>query len=92
MIDQFRNTTTGERLRASDYDREIAAELVFERSRTATQSGSSHRQQTNRPPISETRRRDWQMIALWAFVVFSFAALGFALYAIWGKCEGQSPS
>jgi hypothetical protein len=88
MIDRFRNTR--ERLRASEYDREMAAELVFERSRTATQSGSSHRQQTNRPPIGETRRRDWQMIALWAFVVFSFAVLGFALYAIWVKCGGQS--
>jgi len=89
MIDRFRNTR--ERLRASEYDREMAAELVFERSRTATQSGSSHRQQTNRPPISHTRRPDWQMIALWAFVVFSFAALAFALLVIWAKCEGQSP-
>jgi hypothetical protein len=88
MIDRFRNTR--ERLRASEYDREVMAELVFERSRTAAQPGLSHRQQTNRPPISETRRRDWPMIALWAFVFFSFAVLGFALYVIWLRCGGHS--
>jgi hypothetical protein len=31
------------------------------------------------------------MLAIWVFVVFSFAALVFAGYLIRAKCEGHSP-
>jgi hypothetical protein len=31
------------------------------------------------------------MIGIWSFVVFDFAALVFALYAIWVRCNGNSP-
>ena len=30
---------------------------------------------------------NWDMLALWVFVVFSFAALVFAGYVIWVKCD-----
>ena len=33
-------------------------------------------------------RLRWEMLALWMFVMFSFAALIFAVYAIWAKCDG----
>ncbi len=34
---------------------------------------------------------NWEMLALWIFIVFSFAALVFAGYVIWAKCNGPSP-
>lgn len=46
---------------------------------------------TVRPLRSQYRRADWQMVALWAFVAVSFAALAFAGYMIWAKCRGASP-
>lgn len=39
----------------------------------------------------DSDRLRWEMLALWIFVVFSFAALVFAVYAIWAKCDGPSP-
>jgi hypothetical protein len=29
------------------------------------------------------------MLAIWSFVAVSFAALFFALYVIWAKCNGR---
>lgn len=29
---------------------------------------------------------NWELLTIWAFVVFSFAALIFAGYVIWAKC------
>ncbi len=56
---------------------------------------------------SERRRRDhgsdsaprrpgsgrlhWEMLLIWAFVVFSFAASFFCLWAISAKCNGDWP-
>jgi len=34
---------------------------------------------------------NWEMFAIWVFVVFSFAALVFAGYVIWAKCASPSP-
>src|SRR5271157_1320053 len=31
-------------------------------------------------------RLKWEMLAIWVFVVFNFAALVFAGYVIWAKC------
>jgi hypothetical protein len=42
---------------------------------------------------SQTRgssRLDWEMIAIWSFVLFNFAALFFAMHVIWTKCHGGS--
>lgn len=33
---------------------------------------------------------DWEMLALCIFLVFSFAALVFAICLIWAKCESPS--
>ena len=33
-------------------------------------------------------RVNWEILALWIFVMFSFAALAFAVYLIWAKCDG----
>ena len=46
----------------------------------ATSSGSPSRDLLN-----------WEMLAIWAFVAFSFAALVFAGYVIWAKCASPSP-
>jgi hypothetical protein len=43
---------------------------------SATSSGS---------PSSD--RLNWEMLAIWVFVVFSFAALAFAGHVIWAKCD-----
>lgn len=32
-----------------------------------------------------------EMLAIWVFVVLSFAALVFAGYVIWAKCSSPSP-
>jgi len=32
---------------------------------------------------------NWQMFAIWSFVVVCFAALFFAGYVIWAKCNGR---
>jgi hypothetical protein len=32
---------------------------------------------------------NWEMLAIWSFVAVSFAALFFALYVIWAKCNGR---
>jgi ferric-dicitrate binding protein FerR (iron transport regulator) len=42
------------------------------------------------PVTEEARSSDWQSIALWVFVVVSFAALVFAGYVLWAKCKGPS--
>jgi hypothetical protein len=38
---------------------------------------------------SKSNFPNWQMFALWIFVVTSFAALFFAGYIIWAKCNGR---
>lgn len=54
------------------------------------------------PPLEESEpkpeswngkadRSDWEMVALWFFVLVSFAASFFAGYVIWAKCNGGSP-
>jgi hypothetical protein len=34
---------------------------------------------------------NWEMLAIWVFVAFSFAALAFAGYVIWVKFDSPSP-
>jgi len=45
----------------------------------------------NTPCHKECSHLDWQMVAIWSFVVFSFAALCFCLWAISAKCHGDWP-
>ncbi len=44
-----------------------------------------------RSGLEGSDRLHWETLALWIFVVFSFAALIFAGYVIWAKCDGPSP-
>ena len=41
---------------------------------------------------SRASRLDWKGIAFWSFVIFSFAALFFALHVICTKCDVNSPN
>lgn len=34
---------------------------------------------------------NWEMLAIWIFVMLSFAAFVFAGYVIWVKCASPSP-
>ena len=34
---------------------------------------------------------DWTMLAIWSFVVFSFAAFFFCFWVISAKCHGDGP-
>jgi len=45
---------------------------------------SDSNQRPNKP-----NRSSWEMFALWSFVIFCFAALLVAGYAIWAKCHRQ---
>lgn len=65
--------------------------IGYDRGASSEISETPEREQTTGLPVRRDRRFDWDMLALWAFVVLSFAALGFALLVIWAKCGGQSP-
>ena len=39
------------------------------------------------PRPNKSPHRNWEMFAIWSFVVFSFAALFFVGYVIWAKCN-----
>jgi hypothetical protein len=40
------------------------------------------------PESGKADRLDWELVELWFFVLVSFAALFFAGYVIWAKCNG----
>ena len=93
MIEQFGDTRMSTRLVASKCACQTTPELSAEGSPAGDHPVrvAPEREQTTALPVRRDRRLDWQMLALWAFVVVSFAALGFALLTIWVKCGGQSP-
>ncbi len=41
------------------------------------------------PPPNKSPHLNWEMLVIWSFVVFSFAALFAAGYIIWTKCNGK---
>ena len=41
------------------------------------------------PRRNKSNHLNWEMLALWSFVAVSFAALFFAGYIIWAKCNGK---
>jgi len=54
----------------------------------------SSRYPANPAVVSSTTkasRVDWETIAIWTFVVFSFAVQSCAGYVLWAKCHGNSP-
>jgi hypothetical protein len=78
---------------ASQCARQTTPELSTQRCRAEDHpvEEPGGRQRTTRLPVRRDRRLDWEMFALWGFVVFSFAALGIALLALWAKCGVWSP-
>lgn len=42
-------------------------------------------------PRNRSNHLKWEMLALWSFVVFSFAALTFSIYIMWTKIHADSP-
>ena len=72
---QARTGLLSETRRATDHSERYAAEEEFAPS----------------PPTNQANRLAWEMSAFWIFALFSFAALIFAVYVIWTKCEGNSP-
>jgi hypothetical protein len=41
------------------------------------------------PRPNKSNLLNWEMFAIWSFVVSSFAALFVAVYVIWAKCQGK---
>jgi hypothetical protein len=42
------------------------------------------------PPTDRANPLAWELITIWILVLLSWAALIFAVYGIWSKCEGHS--
>jgi len=91
MIERFGTAGMSTRLVAGECARQTTPKLSLERSPgDHPVRESPGREGATRLPVRRDCRTDWQMPALWAFVALSFAAVGFALLAIWAKCGGQS--
>ena len=43
------------------------------------------------PHRDGSRHVNWEMLAVWILVTFSFAALLFCMYIVRAKCQGNSP-
>ena len=43
------------------------------------------------PHLNRSIHLNWEMFAIWCFVVFSFAAFFFCFWAILAKCRGDWP-
>jgi hypothetical protein len=41
------------------------------------------------PRSNKSSHLNWEMLVIWSFVAFSFAALFFAGYIIWARCHGK---
>ena len=54
--------------------------------RRSEEAEHAENETASRPDTSN--RLDWNMVALWLFVVICFGALAFTLYVIWSKCRG----
>jgi hypothetical protein len=46
----------------------------------------------NGPRPKNPRHLNWEMVVIWSFVIFSFAALFFCFWAISAKCRGEWPA
>jgi hypothetical protein len=40
------------------------------------------------PPPNTSVQRNWEMLAILSFVVFSFAAFFFCGFILWARCDG----
>jgi len=74
---------------ATERARQTTSDLGSE-TRRVTNHSERHptkQERATSPPPHETSRLNWEMLVIWSFVVFSFAALFFAGYVIWAKCQ-----
>ena len=78
------------RSNSSERARQPSSELFSEGHRAAERQPTEQERATT-PPTDVASRLNWEVIVFWGFVVFSFAALIYALYVICAKSEGKSP-
>jgi hypothetical protein len=60
------------------------------RTQRVTEDSELHpveRESEKAPRPNKSPHLNWEMLAIWSFVVFSFAAFIFAGYVIWAKCQ-----
>ena len=69
--------------------RQVATDLGSEIHRVieASERRSIERTSDSDPRPNKSPHLNWEMLAIWSFVVFSFAAFIFAGYVIWAKCQ-----
>jgi len=77
---------------ATECASQTASDQPSEIRRVADRSGQYPAEQDGAtgPPTDRANPLAWELIASWICVLLSFAALIFAVYAIWTKCEGHS--
>jgi len=47
------------------------------------------RESVSDPHPDKSDHLNWEMVAFWSFVIFTFAALIVAFYVIWTKCNAS---
>jgi hypothetical protein len=47
------------------------------------------RESASDPHPDKSNHLSWEVLAIWGFVIFTFAGLIFAFYVIWAKCNGR---
>jgi hypothetical protein len=69
--------------------RQVATDLGSEIHRVIEDSERHpvERESESAPLTDKSSPLNWEMLAIWSFVVFSFAAFIFAGYVIWAKCQ-----
>jgi hypothetical protein len=69
--------------------RQVATDLGSEILRVIEDSERRpiERESESDPRPNKSPHLNWEMLVIWSFVVFSFAALFFAGYVIWAKCQ-----
>ena len=66
-----------------------ACERLEEKTVAATKPSFSNAGSTTNSDSKGSDQMEWETFAIWVFVAFSFAALVFAGYIIWAKCNGR---
>lgn len=96
MIERYRTNYAGwtKENPASERARQTTADPLLGTRRVTSHSDRYRKehQRATGPPTHKTNRLDWEMIALWIFVVASFALFVLAGFILWAKCNGNSSS
>ena len=87
----FRTTGMIERHRNNGH--QVATDPLSEIHRVTVDSERRpiERDSESAPRPNRSSHLNWELLAIWGFVVFSFAALPFCLYLILAKCFGDWP-